>query len=509
MAIDRHAVGSPEKAASILIPTALSMSYSRLNDDSARLARVLRTSLNFGDRVAILMENRSDYLLAAWAGRRGGLRTVPVNVHLTPGEVSYIIRNSNAKALITSAALSELATASIVDSELELFFSVDDTFGQFQALEGVLQGQSPLAPSESAQGTYMFYSSGTTGRPKGILRPMPVAAFGSPTPQEELRRIQFGIDSATVYLCPSPLYHAAPLAWTVGVQAAGGTVIIMPKFDAETFLDSIERYRVTHAQVVPTHFVRLLRLPVEIRSRFDLSSLQSVVHTGAPCAPEVKREMIAWFGPIIHDYYGSSEGAGVTTVDSTTWLKKPGTVGKPISGQPHVLDDDGRELSYGEIGTIWFEGIERVQYHNDDKATTDFANEKGWGSVGDVGWLDEDGYLFLADRKHHMIISGGVNIYPQEIENELVLYPEIVDAAVIGVPNAEYGEEVKAVIQLAAGITGSDALKDQILAFCRTRLAGYKCPRSIDFVAELPRLPNGKLLKRRLRETYAEAIRQP
>jgi acyl-CoA synthetase (AMP-forming)/AMP-acid ligase II len=218
--------------------------------------------------------------------------------------------------------------------------------------------------------------------------------------------------------------------------------------------------------------------------------------------------MINWLGPIIHDYYGSSEGAGVTTVDSVTWLKKPGTVGKPISGRPHVLDDDGHELPCGEIGTIWFEGIERVQYHNDAKATADFANERGWGSVGDVGWLDEDGYLFLADRKHHMIISGGVNIYPQEVENELALYPAIVDAAVIGVPNAEYGEEVKAVIQLAAGITATDALKDQILAFCHTRLAGYKCPKTIDFVAELPRLPNGKLLKRRLRESYA-GVRSP
>jgi long-chain acyl-CoA synthetase len=309
---------------------------------------------------------------------------------------------------------------------------------------------------------------------------------------------------STVYLCPSPLYHAAPLAWTVGIQAVGGTAIVMPNFVAETVLESIERYRVTHAQFVPTHFVRLLRLPSNVRSQFDLSSLRSVVHTGAPCAPAVKREMIGWLGPIIHDYYGSSEGAGVTTVDSITWLNKPGTVGTPIVGRPHILDDEGRELPCGEIGTIWFEGINQFQFHDNAKATADFLNEKGWGSVGDVGYLDEDGYLYLADRKHHMIISGGVNIYPQEIENELIRHNAIADVAVIGVPNAEYGEEVKAVVQLTSGIAATEPLKDEIIAFCRTKLAGYKCPRTVDFVSELPRLPNGKLLKRRLRDTYGQ-----
>jgi acyl-CoA synthetase (AMP-forming)/AMP-acid ligase II len=502
MAIDQYASRWPGKAATVMAQTGQSISYGQLEGDSSRLAGALRKKLTVGNRVALLMENCAEYFTAVWAARRAGLRTVPVNVHLNADETSYILRNSNARALVTSTTLSNVASSSIDETELEIFISIDAQFGQFESLAEILRQHTPLPVDQSAQGTYMFYSSGTTGRPKGILRPLPTQPFGTLTSQEEVRRAQFGFDSTTIYLCPSPLYHAAPLAWSVGIQAVGGTVILMPRFDAELALESIERHRVTHAQFVPTHFVRLLRLPDDTRSKYDLSSLKSVVHTGAPCAPEVKREMISWFGPIIHDYYGSSEGAGVTTVDAATWLKKPGTVGKAIVGRAHILDDDGRESPCGVVGTIWFEGIDRVAYHDDAKATAALFNDRAWASVGDVGWLDQDGYLYLTDRKNHTIISGGVNIYPQEVENALVLHDAISDVAVIGVPNKEYGEEVKAVVQLATGVAASQSLKDEILSFCRARLAAYKCPRTVDFVSELPRLPNGKLLKRRLRDHY-------
>jgi fatty-acyl-CoA synthase len=349
----------------------------------------------------------------------------------------------------------------------------------------------------------MLYSSGTTGRPKGIKPKLPDAPFGQATaPLLLLLQGVFGLTSESVYLCPAPLYHAAPLGWSTTVQRAGGTVVVMESFDALGALEAIERHRVTHAQFVPTHFVRMLKLDEDVRRGPDLSSLAVAVHAAAPCPVEVKRQMLDWWGPIVHEYYAGSEGNGFCYASPQDWLDHPGTVGKPIMGAVHVLDEDHHEVPVGETGQIWFESGVRFEYHNDPEKTRDMFDENGWSSLGDIGHVDADGFVYLSDRASHMIISGGVNIYPQEVENELALHPAVVDVAVIGVPNADFGEEVKAVVVAAPSAEAGDALAADLMAFCRSRLAGYKCPVSVDFVDSLPRLPTGKLLKRELRRQY-------
>jgi fatty-acyl-CoA synthase len=332
---------------------------------------------------------------------------------------------------------------------------------------------------------------------------LPAAPFGIYSNWELLMQHQYGVTDETVLLIPGPAYHAAPMGWSQGCQAIGGTVVLLEKFDAEACVAAIARYGVTHALFVPTHFVRMLNLPEAVRACYDVSSLRRVVHSAAPCPPHVKRAMIEWFGPIIDEYYSATEAAGFTVVDSETWLRKPGTVGRPLGGIAHILDDEGNELPAGETGAVYFEGVDSFEYHGDPGKTSEFFNDRGWGCNGDMGWLDEDGYLFLADRRSHMIISGGVNIYPQESENVLFAHPAVADVAVIGVPNDEYGEEVKAVVELRpeAG-PGNDELAEEILAFCRANLAHYKCPKSVDFVGELPRTPTGKVRKRDIRQAY-------
>ncbi len=372
-----------------------------------------------------------------------------------------------------------------------------------------MAASSPEPLESLSEGNLMFYSSGTTGYPKAIKRPLPEAPFGTLSNWELLMQHQYGVTEETVLLIPGPIYHAAPMGWAQGCQAIGGTVVPLERFDAEVALAAIARYGVTHALFVPTHFVRMLNLPEAVRARYDVSSLRRVVHSAAPCPPHVKRAMIEWFGPIIDEYYSATEAAGFTVVDSETWLRKPGTVGRPLSGIPHILDEDGRELPVGETGAVYFEGVDSFEYHGDPGKTSEFFNDRGWGCNGDMGWLDEDGYLFLADRRSHMIISGGVNIYPQESENVLFEHPAVADVAVIGVPNDEFGEEVKAVVELrpeAGG--GNDELAEELMAFCRSKVAHYKCPKSIDFVEELPRTPTGKVRKRDIRQAYWAEGRQ-
>jgi fatty-acyl-CoA synthase len=315
------------------------------------------------------------------------------------------------------------------------------------------------------------------------------------------------MEDGDVYLSPAPLYHAAPLAWCMGSHRLGCTAVVMERFDALAALELIERYRVTHAQFVPTMFVRMLKLPETDRRRFDLSSLEAVVHAAAPCPVEAKRQMIEWWGPIISEYYSSTEGVGATFITAEEWLAHPGSVGKPMFGTPHILDDAGIELPPGEPGTIWFEGITRFEYHDDPAKTASMRNEQGWGTVGDIGHLDDEGYLYLTDRRSFMVISGGVNIYPQEVENLLVLHPEVMDVAVFGVPNPDLGEEVKAVVQPMDWERAGPELAEQLIAYCREHLATFKCPRSIDFEPQLPRLDTGKLYKRLLRDRYWEGAR--
>jgi len=312
----------------------------------------------------------------------------------------------------------------------------------------------------------------------------------------------FTFDDTAVFYSPAPLYHAAPMGWSMGAQMLGGTLILPRKFDAEATLAHIERYRVTHAQFVPTHFVRMLQLPVDVRAKYDVSSLRMVVHAAAPCPVDVKQQMIDWFGPVIYEYYSLSEGGGFTFVGPHEWLAHKGTVGRSVAGPIHVVDDAGNALPPGEVGHLMFENPERFEYHKEPAKTADFFDARGWSRPGDMGWINADGYLFLADRSSNMIISGGVNIYPQEAEAVLTLHPAIRDVAVIGVPDKDFGEAVKAVVELKPGIQPDNALAEAIIDHCRARLSRFKCPRTVDFIDALPRLPTGKLLKRELRKRY-------
>lgn len=503
MSILNTARSTPEKPAAIAADTGAVLDFGRLDAESMRLARVLRRALGEGARVALLMENVAEAFVASWACRRSALRFVPVNWHLSRDEAAYIVGNSDAEALIVSPGLAELALdlAAAVPG-LKLLLSSGDAFGPFASMAAAVAAEAGEPFGMETEGSFMFYSSGTTGQPKGILRPLSGLPFGTPLRIEQMMTDLFQFDETSVFYSPAPLYHAAPMGWSMGAQMLGGTVIVPRRFDAETALAHIERYRVTNAQFVPTHFVRMLQLPEAVRRRYDLSSLRMVIHAAAPCPVDVKRAMLDWFGPVIHEFYGLSEGGGFTIVRPEEWLARPGTVGRSVTGPIHVVDDDGKELPAGEVGHLMFENPERFDYHKEPGKTAAFFDERGWSRPGDMGWMDEDGYLFLADRSSNMIISGGVNIYPQEAEAVLTLHPAIRDVAVIGVPDKEFGEAVKAVVELKPGVAASDALAAEIIAYCRAGLSKFKCPTSVDFIDSLPRLPTGKLLKRELRKRY-------
>jgi acyl-CoA synthetase (AMP-forming)/AMP-acid ligase II len=506
--VGAHSGRTPDKAAAIEAQTGRVRTYAELEDRSARLAHVLASAgIAEGGRVAVLLGNQLEYFDVAWATQRSGLYLTPVNWHLTANEAGYIIGDCEAQALITSPSLSELAGPGL--SQLRqpaLHLVTGDTHAApagFEGLEAKLAGSSPAPLRPEMEGSLMFYSSGTTGRPKGIRRPWRPVPYGTAGAIEQLMSIGYGFDADTVYLCPAPLYHAAPIGWSMGTQRLGGTVVVMERFDPLETLRLIEHYRVTHMQMVPTMFVRLLKLDAEERTRCDLSSLRCVIHAAAPCPVEVKAQMLDWWGPIIYEYYSSSEGAGFTAIGPDEWRQKPGSVGRAVLGVPHIVGEDGRELPTGDVGTIYFEGTAPFEYHHDPVKTAEAFNAQGWTTVGDLGWLDPDGYLYLSDRRTNLILSGGVNIYPQEIENELVLHAAVADVAVIGVPDPEMGQQVKAVVQLVDPTAAGPELEKELLDFCQQRLAHFKCPRSVDFVDDIPRLPTGKLAKRLLIERYA------
>lgn len=485
--------------AAIMAGSGEALRYADLERRSVQFAHLLRArGLRAGDRVAILLENSLAWFVAMWGVRRAEMLFVPVNWHLQPAEIRYVVDNSDARAIVTSAALAELARTAIEGMEaIEVRLAVGGGDG-FEDFAAVLAAQPATPPPEERDGGSMPYSSGTTGQPKGILRPPTREPFGTPNTLERAVTELYGFDPATVYLTPAPMYHSSPVGFTGAVLNTGGTNVVMPRFDAEAALAAIERHRVTHVQFVPTHLVRLLRLPAAAKARYDLSSLNVVIHAAAPCAPEVKRAAIDWFGGIVHEYYAGSERCGMTAIDTAEWLAHPGSVGRTFTSPLHILDSDtGAELPAGQVGQVYFERPVAFDYHKDPAKTAATFSPQGWGTHGDLGHLDEDGYLYLADRRADLILSGGVNIYPQEIENALARHPAVADAGVIGEPDAEYGERVKAFVQLLPDATATEA---ELIAFVRAELAGFKAPRTVTFVAELPRLPSGKLLRRRLRE---------
>jgi long-chain acyl-CoA synthetase len=506
MRLDEHAERTPDKPAVIMAETGATVSFATLVERSRRLGHYLRgCGLKEGDNIAYMLENRPEFFDLAWAAQRLGLFYTPINWHLQPAEAAYILRDCGARIFALSDAVARhCPTMADQIGDIAQLLSIGGDLPGFDPFEAVLAAAAATPLADEIEGGFMLYSSGTTGQPKGVRRLLPRQAFGSmpiPVPGLGLQAI-YGFDPSVVYLCPAPLYHAAPLAFSMVVQRCGGTVVVMEKFDPLEALRLIERYKVTHLQMVPTHFVRLLKLPESQRRRYDLSSLKMAIHAAAPCPVDVKQQMIDWWGPVIHEYYSSTEGAGFTFIGPEEWLAHPGSVGKPAEGTVHVLGAEGEELPRGEPGQLYFQVGNRFEYHNDPKKTGAAYDAAGFASVGDIGYLDAEGYLFLTDRKSHMIISGGVNIYPQEAENVLTLHPDVADVAVIGVPNAEFGEEVKAVVVATDPNAAGPALAEALMAYCRERLAHYKCPRSVDFATELPRLPTGKLLKRRLRDQY-------
>jgi len=502
----------PDKPALIMAGSGFTQTFAQLDDAANRLSRLLRSvGVQPGDHVAICMENHDRYFEVVWGCHYAGAVYTACSSRLTSGELVYVINDSAAKVFITSRYKADQAAEIIADTPgVVVRLMLDGTIAGYESYELAVAAQSsdPLDEVRVA-GMDMLYSSGTTGRPKGVTRPftaMPLETTpGSVAP---ILQMLFGGTNDSVYLSPAPFYHAAPLRFSMAAQELGATVVAMEHFDAEQYLSLIDRYHVTVTQVVPTMFIRLLKLDPAVRLKCDVSSLRCVIHAAAPCPVIVKKQMIEWFGPVLHEYYAGTEGNGFVYCNSEMWLAHEGTVGTPINCVVHICDDDGQELPRGSAGTVYFEGGATFEYHNDAEKTASSRHPRGWSTLGDVGYLDDDNYLYLTDRKAFMIISGGVNLYPQETENVLVMHPKVVDVAVFGVPNDDFGEEVKAVVQpvtMPASPADAESLAKELMTFCRSQLADVKCPRSIDFREELPRHPTGKLYKRLLKDEYWRA----
>jgi long-chain acyl-CoA synthetase len=502
-----HARTHPDKPAYIMAATGETVTYGELDGRANQGAHLLRElGVGRGDGIAIMLDNHPRYLEIMWAAERIGAYVTCISSKLMVDEAEYIVRDGECRVFIASAGVSGCAQQlgpRIADLAR---FMVGGTIDGFESYEAARDAQPDTAVDDPAHGQVMLYSSGTTGKPKGVRFPLPEEAFGAyVSPLVGLGRALYGWAEDMVYLSPAPMYHAAPLRWSMAVNQIGGTVVIMEKFDAERALELIERHRVTHAQWVPTHFIRMLKLPLEIRARHDLSSLKAVWHAAAPCPIPVKEAMIDWWGPIVHEYYAGTEGNSFHAISAAEWLTHKGSVGRNLTTITHICDEDGNEVPPRTEGAIYFEapgGGRTFVYHNDPDKTAEGTNRHGWTTLGDVGWMDEEGYLYLTDRKSFMIISGGVNIYPAEIENLLVTHPKVADVAVIGAPNDEMGEEVVAVVQPRDMAEAGAALAAELTEYARTHLSHVKAPRRVDFRAELPRHDTGKLYKRLLRDEY-------
>ena len=501
---DAYAEITPERAALIMAGSGEVVSWQALTERSRRLAQVLfHFGLRPGDHLALYMENHPRYLEVVWAALRSGLILTPINRHLGVEETAYIVDNCDARVLITTRALAGVA-ARLPNalSVVEHFLMTDGVVPGYSAYEKSVAEHLPLRLDEEPLGDTMLYSSGSTGQPKGVTRPLSGRRVGQGHPMAaDFWGTPARVDDRSVLLVTSPLHHSAPLSFSYWNQTFGGSLVIQEHFDALQTLELIERYRITHAVLVPTMFVRMLKLSEAERGRFDLSSLQVAVHGAAPCPQAIKARMIDWWGPVIEEYYGGTEDNGLTYIRSEDWLAHPGSVGQAAFGSLHIVDDDGRELPAGEIGGIYFSGL-RFEYHKDPEKTRGAYLADGKSTLGDIGYLDAEGYLYLVDRKDYLIISGGVNIYPQEVEDRLILHPRVADVAVFGIPHPEFGEQVKAVVEAADTTTTGPELEAELIEYCRAHLAHFKCPRSVDFAATLPREPTGKLYKRKLRAGY-------
>ncbi len=497
----------PDQPAIVMARSGEAITYRELDERSNRLAHLLRDAgLKRGDHYSVFMENHPRFIECAAAGERSGLYCTNINSYLNADELAYILCNSRSKALIASQARREVALAAMAECPGVEFCLIVDGAGESERVrnlgEATARYPSTPIPDESL-GVAMLYSSGTTGRPKGVLRPLLNQPPAVPHPLIAAFSKFWRFREGQVYLSPAPLYHAAPYVGVAGTIRLGGTVVVMEHFDAEEFLRLVETHRVTHTQLVPTMFSRMLKLPESARRAYDLSSLEVAIHAAAPCPVPVKEAMIDWWGPIILEYYAATEGMGLTLCDSAEWLAHKGTVGRSLLGELHVLDDEMRKVPTGKTGKLWFKTASPFEYFDDPEKTAEANSpDRTMSTVGDIGYMDEEGYVYLTDRAAFMIISGGVNIYPQECENLLITHHKVADAAVFGVPNEEMGEEVKAVVQLMPGVPAGAETEAELIAFCREHLAHLKCPRSIDFEAELPRLPTGKLYKGPLRDRY-------
>lgn len=498
-----HAAAHPDKPAVIMAGSGQVVTYAQLDANSNRAAQLFRSlGLGHGDTIAMCLENRAAFFDLAWGAQRAGLVFVAISNRLTAPEIDYILQDSGAQVLFASSHLGD--TLDAIETPVKRY-SVGGARAGWLSFEDALAKMPAQPVADERAGTDMLYSSGTTGRPKGVRLPLPEDAdIAAVNGLAMIASGAFGFTGDSIYLSPAPLYHAAPLRWCMAVHRLGGAVVVMEKYDPEEALAAIEKYRITDSQWVPTHFVRMLKLPEAVRGRYDVSSLKCAVHAAAPCPVPVKEAMIAWWGPVLREYYAGTEGNGFTFITSEEWLEHKGSVGRALNAIIHICDENGGEVPVGEEGIVYFESESQFSYHNDPVKTAESRHPEhaNWSMLGDVGKLDAEGFLYLTDRKSFMIISGGVNIYPQEIENLLVNHPRVADAAVIGAPDDDMGERVVAIVQPLDWSDAGDALAEELKAYLRPSLSGVKMPRQIDFRAELPRHPTGKLYKRLLRDEY-------
>ena len=472
--------------------------WADLRKKSVAAANLLHDlGLRAGDSVAFCVENRPEFAVLVWACHDAGFRYTPISTRLTPDEVAYIVDDCGTAVFLHSEHTNSAQVAVAGLGGVEHVIDIDRP----GSLGDTADEEAAEPRYERAEGIAMLYSSGTTGKPKGVWRAAPDEPIEELGPADRAAAGPFGITPESIYLSPAPLYHSAPITFLIQMGRIGAATVIMERFDPIDALATIEQFGVTHSQWVPTMFVRMLRLSDDERHRFDLSSHVFAIHGAGPCSIATKEAMLEWWGPVIHEYYAGTEGAGMCRIGPEEWLAHKGSVGRSARGPVLIVDDEGNELPVGEVGQIWFENSSDFRYHGDESKTAEARRGAG-GTFGDIGYLDADGYLYLTDRKSFTINAGGINIYPQEIEDVLLLHPAVHDVAVFGLPNDEYGEEVKAVVEPDPAVVADDALAGELLAHCRQHLAGFKIPRSIDFEPQLPREPTGKLRKHLIRDRY-------